>query len=59
MERMKGGKKMKFEINQVVLEKVVNYLVNRPYAEVAQLIAEINQNIKPIEAPQEQEQEKV
>lgn len=44
---------MKFEINQVVLEKVVNYLATQPYREVAQLIAEINQNIKTVEASQE------
>ena len=49
---------MKFEINQEVLEKVVNYLVNRPYAEVAQLIAEINQNIKPIEEQKMEEKKK-
>ena len=46
---------MKFEISQEVLEKVVNYLATQPYREVVQLIAEINQGIKPIEAPQEQE----
>ena len=54
---------MKFEIEQVMLEKIVNrlglqetvinYLTTRE--PLSQLIAEINQGIKPVEAPQEQE----
>jgi hypothetical protein len=57
------GKKMKFEIEQVMLEKIVNrlglqetvinYLTTRE--PLSQLMAEINQGIKPVEAPQEQD----
>ena len=40
---------MKFEIEQEVLNKIIRYLATKPYAEVAQPISELNQNIKPIE----------
>ena len=48
---------MKFEIEQKVLNKIIRYLATKPYAEVAQLISELNQNIKPIEEKIENEQE--
>ena len=45
---------MKFEIEQEVLNKIIRYLATKPYAEVAQLISELNQNIKPIEEQQKE-----
>ena len=36
---------MKIEIEQKLIEKVIQYLINRPYAEVAPLIQEISKAI--------------
>lgn len=54
---LKKEKEMKFEVEQEVLNKIIRYLATKPYAEVAQLISELNQNIKPIEEKIENEQE--
>ena len=47
---------MRFSIDQTVLEKIVNNLVERPYKEVAQILAEIQKDTRPINesiAPEE------
>ena len=40
---------MKLTIDQEVLQKVVDYLVQQPFKDVAPLINQINQSVKPIE----------
>jgi hypothetical protein len=50
---------MKFEIEQEMLNKIIRYLATKPYAEVAPLISELNQNIKPIEEKIENGQEEL
>jgi hypothetical protein len=40
---------MRFTIDKIILEQIINYLVTRPYTEVAQLIAAIQQDIKAVE----------
>ena len=42
---------MRFSIDQKVLEKLVNYVAIKPYNEVAQIIAEVQRDIKPITEP--------
>jgi len=39
----------KFIVSQVVLQKAVDYLITRPYQEVAVIIANIQRDIKPLE----------
>jgi hypothetical protein len=46
---------MRFTIDKTLLEQVINYLVTRPYNEVAQLIAAIQQDIKVVEEKPEPE----
>jgi hypothetical protein len=44
---------MKFEVEKEVLDNIANYLIKRPYCEVAQLLMTLNQSIKPIEEKEE------
>jgi len=37
---------MRFTIDKTILEQLLNYLVTKPYSEVAQMIANIQQDIK-------------
>lgn len=37
---------MRFTIDKTLLEQLINYLVTRPYSDVAQMIANIQQDIK-------------
>jgi hypothetical protein len=47
---------MKLSIEQEVLQKVVDYLVQQPFKDVAPLINLINQSVKPIqEEPKKEE----
>lgn len=46
---------MRFTIDKNLLEQMINYLVTRPYTEVAQMIASIQQDIKVVEEQPEQE----
>ena len=48
---------MRFTIDKAILEQVINYLVTKPYNEVAQLIANIQQDIQAVEDPPSQEVE--
>ncbi len=47
---------MRFTIDKNLLEQMINYLVTRPYNEVAQLIAAIQQDIKVVEEKHELEE---
>ena len=47
---------MKYEIEEELINKIANYLVTKPYKEVAQILDEINKNIKPI--PENEKTEK-
>jgi hypothetical protein len=46
---------MRFTIDKTLLEQMINYLVTKPYNEVAQLIAAIQQDIKVVEEKPEPE----
>ena len=39
---------MRFSIEQKVLEAMINYIITKPYREVAQLVADAQADIKPI-----------
>ena len=39
---------MKYEIAEETLGKILNYLIDKPYREVVNIIAELNNGIKPI-----------
>ena len=39
----------RFSIDQKVLEDMLNYVIEKPYREVAQLIANVQRDVKPIE----------
>jgi hypothetical protein len=41
----------RFSIDQKVMEAAINYIASKPYKEVAQLIATINRDIRPINEP--------
>jgi len=37
---------MRFTIDKTILEQMLNYLVSKPYGEVAQMITNVQQDIK-------------
>lgn len=43
---------MKLEISQELAQKIINYLASKPFAEVFQLIGEMQQ-LKPVEVKKE------
>ncbi len=40
---------MRFTIDKTILEQLLNYLVTKPYSEVVQMIANVQQDIKAVE----------
>lgn len=48
---------MKHIVSTKVLQEVVNYLANRPYTEVAELILALQNDVKPLEENTESSEE--
>lgn len=48
---------MRLSIEQEILEKALNYIASKPFREVAQIIAEVQKDIKPIEEEKEEPSE--
>lgn len=40
---------MRFTIDKNILEQMLNYMITKPYGEVAQMIADVQQDIKVVE----------
>lgn len=49
---------MRFSIEQKVLESLINYVITKPYNEVAQIVAQAQADIKPIKEEEPKEAEK-
>lgn len=47
---------MRVSVDQKIIEKIARYLVTKPYQEVAQLISELQTDMKPIKEEAETDQ---